>query len=267
MSKKNRSKRVYDEELNTTTKSRNGKKARKADADEMKAIANADKSIPKAPPKARDQTPIQGKTKKQEQMLEFMKRLPFTFAVGPAGTGKTYVGAGLACDMLIAGTLDQLVITRPVETVDEELGFTTGDLMEKFAVHLEPYWDVFYDRLGPKLTDYFIKQGRIIPAPLGTMRGRTFKNSVVILDEAQNTTKRQMKMFLTRLGEGSRMIINGDLTQCDLSRDAGISGLRDAMKRFKSNKNFGFVQFEAKDSVRHGMLKEVLDAYDDETID
>lgn len=269
MSKKNRgSRREVEEDISAASARRNGKKARKAvreDGNAMKKIAEADRTIPKPPPKARNLLPIEGKTERQKEMIRCVKAYDITFATGPAGTGKTYVGAGMACDLMVAGLLDKLYITRPVETCDEELGFTTGDLNEKFAVHLEPYWDVFHDRLGEKLTQYFLKQGRIVPAPLGMMRGRTFRDSWIILDEGQNTTKKQMKMFLTRLGSGSKMIINGDLSQVDLDRDV-VSGLRDALTRFKSAKNIGMIQFKPEDSVRHGMLKQILDAYDDEVV-
>lgn len=266
--KKRGSRREVEEDISAASARRKGKKARKAvrdDGNAMKAIAEADRSIPKQPPKARNLVPIEGKTPRQKEFMRCINSNDITFGVGPAGTGKTYVGAGMACDLLIAGKIEKLYITRPVETCDEELGFTTGDLDEKFAVHLEPYWDVFHDRLGEKLTQYYLKQGRIVPAPLGMMRGRTFRDSWVILDEAQNTTKKQMKMFLTRLGTGSKMIVNGDLSQVDLKRDV-MSGLRDALMRFKNANNIGIVQFKAEDSVRHGMLKQILDAYEDDVV-
>lgn len=238
-----------------------GKKGRKQQQSSSQQFAQLDQTIPKAPPKARDVGPLVAKNSRQKELIRCASAFDITFAYGPAGTGKTYVPAGMACDLLRSGQLDRLIITRPIKTVDEELGFTTGDLDEKFAVHLEPYWDVFFERLGERLTHYMIEQGRIVAAPLGYMRGRTFKRCWVIMDEAQNSTKNQMKMFLTRIGEGSKFFISGDLTQVDLDRSV-TSGLHDAIKRFGGNKNMGVVKFLAEDSVRHGLLKEIIEAYE-----
>lgn len=264
MSKSKTKKNRNREDGSPTPHNAKGKRARKngqQPTHEFNEFAAFDRSLPKAPTKPKDIKPLVARNPKQKDWMQSLIDHDISFGTGPAGTGKTYVSAGLACDLLIANKIDRIIITRPIQTVDEELGFTTGDLDAKFAIHLEPYWDVFHERLGESLTEYFIKQRRILPAPLGFMRGRTFKRSWVILDEAQNTTSKQMKMFLTRIGEGSKFIINGDLTQVDLPRNV-TSGLHDAMKRFKTNPRFGFVEFESKDVVRHGLIQEIVEAYE-----
>lgn len=234
-----------------------GKKSKK-DKASYKELAEADRSIPKVVKPARE--PIHYKTEKQRLYMESIRHNILTLATGPAGTGKTFVGCAMACDLLMANQIETIIISRPATTAEEEWGALPGDLDEKYAPYLEPYWESFHKRMGQKTTDYFIKQGRIIAAPLGFMRGRTFDDCWVFLDEAQNATKKQMELFLTRTGENCRLIVSGDLHQCDLPRNKA-SGLRDAMLRFKKNKNTGIIEFEQKDVVRSGFAKEVVEAY------
>ena len=239
---------------------KSGKKHRKQlvkEGKQHKFIAEHDTTLP---PKRREVKPLKALKPKQQEYINCIEKNTISFGIGPAGTGKTFVVSALAAEKLMNGEIEQIVITRPIKTVDEEQGFVPGDLDEKFAIHLEPFWDAFYERLGESFTKYLMAQGRIIAAPLGNMRGRTFKRSWVILDEAQNTTKGQMEMFLTRIGEGSKLIINGDLRQVDLERNV-ISGLRDAQRRLNDISSIDFVMFEASDSVRHGMLRDIIDAY------
>lgn len=241
-----------------------GKKGRKAAArqegQERHRFAQTDDSMPVR--FKREVKAIAPKNERQADYIHSIHENTITFGAGPAGTGKTYVATGLAIEALEAKRIERIVITRPITDCDEEQGFLPGDLEEKFAANLEPFWDVLYERLGETKTKYLMEQGRIITAPLGKMRGRTFKNCWVILDEAQNTTEKQMKMFITRMGDNAKLIINGDLRQIDLDRDVR-SGLRDGMSRLKRIPSVGIVEFERKDSVRHGMMKEILDAYDD----
>lgn len=248
-------------ESEETSGKKSGKKHRKqlvAEGARHKLIAENDRTLP--PPKRKPVKELKALKPRQQEYMDCINRNTIAFGIGPAGTGKTYVVAAMAADKLMAGEIDQIVITRPIKTVDEDQGFVPGDLDEKFSIHLEPFWDSFYDRLGESFTKYLLAQGRIVAAPLGNMRGRTFKRSWVILDEAQNTTKGQMEMFLTRMGEGSKLIINGDLRQVDLERNV-MSGLRDAARRLNDINSIGFVHFESTDSVRHGMLQEIIEAY------
>jgi phosphate starvation-inducible PhoH-like protein len=260
MSKSKKSGKANKETRQTGKKGRKAQQAR----NEGKArheFAQHDESMPVQA--KRVVKPIQAKTERQADYIHSIHSNTITFGAGPAGTGKTYVCTGLAIDELLAGRIERIVITRPIKSVDEEQGFVPGDLDEKFSIHLEPFWDVLYERLGENRTKYFMEQGKIVAAPLGQMRGRTFKNAWVILDEAQNTTKKQMEMFITRMGDNTKLIINGDLRQVDLDRDV-ISGLRDAMKRLNKIASIGMVNFLPQDSVRHGMLREIIDAYGDD---
>jgi phosphate starvation-inducible PhoH-like protein len=238
-----------------------GRKAQQQQRNEGKArhkFAEHDDSMPVHA--KREVKPISAKNERQADYIHSINENTITFGAGPAGTGKTYVATGLAIQALESKLIERIVITRPIVDCDEEQGFLPGDLEEKFAANLEPFWDVLYERLGENKTKYLMEQGRIITAPLGKMRGRTFKNAWVILDEAQNTTKKQMEMFLTRMGVNTKLIINGDLRQVDLERDV-ISGLRDGMKRLRKIPSIGVVEFRPEDSVRHGMLRQIIDAY------
>jgi len=183
------------------------------------------------------------------------------FAQGPAGTGKTYLAVAKAVEMLVSGSVDRIILSRPAVEAGEQLGFLPGDMREKVDPYLRPLYDALYDMLpGPQVVKR-LENGEIEVAPLAFMRGRTLSNAFVILDEAQNTTAVQMKMFLTRLGENARMVITGDLSQVDLPR--GIrSGLRDAMETLGGVQGVAFVEFGFADVVRHPLVSRIVKAYD-----
>jgi phosphate starvation-inducible protein PhoH and related proteins len=241
-----------------------GKKSKKDKANyrkgktDTKIEAEVDRYVPKVAKLVN--TPITAKTAAQRYYMGSIERNILTLATGPAGTGKTFVGCAMACDMLRADKIDHIIISRPAVTDEEDWGALPGELDEKYAPFLEPYWESFHKRLGVKLTEYYIKQGRIIAVPLGFMRGRTFENCWVFLDEAQNTTKKQMETFLTRAGENCRMVVSGDLHQIDLPIWK-VSGLRDAIKRFRHSKTTGIINFTTEDIVRSGFAREVVEAY------
>lgn len=183
------------------------------------------------------------------------------FGLGPAGTGKTFLAVAKAVSEMLAGNVDRIILTRPAVEAGENLGFLPGDLKDKIDPYLRPLYDALYDMLPTDVVDKKLDSGEIEIAPLAYMRGRTLSHAVVILDEAQNTTGMQMKMFLTRLGEGSRMIINGDLTQTDLPRGV-TSGLIEATRILKNVPEIGFVEFTEQDVVRHGLVSKIVKAYE-----
>jgi phosphate starvation-inducible protein PhoH and related proteins len=184
------------------------------------------------------------------------------FALGPAGTGKTYLAVAVAVAMLAKGTVDRIVLSRPAVEAGERLGFLPGDLREKIDPYLRPLYDALHDMLPAEQVMKRLTTGEIEIAPLAFMRGRTLSNSFVIVDEAQNTTPVQMKMLLTRLGENSRMVVTGDLSQVDLP--VGVrSGLRDAVDVLTRVEGIGFVWFTEADVVRHPLVSRIVRAYDD----
>jgi phosphate starvation-inducible PhoH-like protein len=180
-----------------------------------------------------------------------------TFGVGPAGTGKTFVPVVKAVEMLLEGTIKKIVITRPAVPGEEDLGALPGTLEEKYAPYLEPFMDSFHECLGAQKTSAMLGH-QILAKPLAYMRGKTFKDSFIILDEAQNTTARQMKMFLTRIGNDSKVVVNGDLSQQDTR---GLSGLLDGLTKIGHLKGVGVVEFSASDCVRSGLVRDILFAY------
>jgi len=181
-----------------------------------------------------------------------------TFGIGPAGTGKSYVAVSIACEKLKAGEIDKIIITRPGVEAGESFGFLPGELEEKYAPYLDPVRSIFYERLGKSYTEYLIKTKKIEAKPLAFMRGSTFTDAFVILDEAQNTTPDQMKMFLTRIGKNVTVVIDGDVLQKDIS---GKSGLADAVKVLRAVNHIDVVEFNIKDVVRSGIVKDILTAY------
>ena len=193
-------------------------------------------------------------------ILEMMDN-ELVFGLGPAGTGKTYLAVALAVSMMLDGTIDKIILSRPAVEAGENLGFLPGDLKDKVDPYLRPLYDALYEMLPAEQVDKKLAAGEIEIAPLAFMRGRTLSNAFVILDEAQNTTPMQMKMFLTRLGENSRMVVNGDLSQVDLPRGT-ISGLKDALTTLKNIKGIGSVTFSAEDVVRHGLVAKIVCAYE-----
>ncbi len=200
----------------------------------------------------------------QAAYITEMMNNELVFGLGPAGTGKTYLAVALAVSMMIEGTVDKIILSRPAVEAGENLGFLPGDLKEKVDPYLRPLYDALYEMLPAEQVDKKLALGEIEIAPLAFMRGRTLSNAFVILDEAQNTTPMQMKMFLTRLGENSRMVVNGDLSQVDLPRGV-VSGLRDALDTLKGIKNIGAVTFSANDVVRHGLVAKIVKAYEEKS--
>lgn len=198
----------------------------------------------------------------QAEYIQTMMQNELVFGLGPAGTGKTYLAVALAVSMMLEGTIDKIILSRPAVEAGENLGFLPGDLKEKVDPYLRPLYDALYEMLPAEQVDKKITLGEIEIAPLAFMRGRTLSNAFIILDEAQNTTPMQMKMFLTRLGENSRMVVNGDLSQVDLPRGV-ISGLRDALETLRGTPNIGSVRFTAEDVVRHGLVAKIVQAYEE----
>lgn len=203
---------------------------------------------------------INPRTANQSAFIEAMNTHDMTFGLGPAGTGKTFLAVAKAVADMEANKVEKIILTRPAVEAGENLGFLPGDLKEKIDPYLRPLYDALYDMLPRDIVDKKIENGEIEIAPLAYMRGRTLSHAVVILDEAQNTTPMQMKMFLTRLGEGSKMVINGDLTQTDLPRGME-SGLKDAARILSGVKEIAFVEFDERDVVRHGLVSKIVNAY------
>lgn len=197
----------------------------------------------------------------QAKYIQEMMKNELVFGLGPAGTGKTYLAVALAVTMMLEGKIDKIILSRPAVEAGENLGFLPGDLKEKVDPYLRPLYDALYEMLPAETVDKKIALGEIEIAPLAFMRGRTLSNSFVILDEAQNTTPMQMKMFLTRLGENSRMVVNGDLSQVDLPRGV-VSGLRDALDTLHNVSNISSVTFGSEDVVRHGLVAKIVQAYE-----
>ncbi|MFQ3595560.1 MAG: PhoH family protein, partial [Sphingomonadaceae bacterium] len=197
----------------------------------------------------------------QARYVEALGTTDIIFALGPAGTGKTYLAVAQAVAQLITGSVDRLILSRPAVEAGERLGFLPGDMREKVDPYLRPLYDALYDMLPSEQVERRIASGEIEIAPLAFMRGRTLAHAFVILDEAQNTTPLQMKMFLTRFGEGSRMVICGDPNQVDLP-DPGKSGLADAVDRLSGVKGIGTIRFQAKDVVRHPLVGRIVEAYE-----
>lgn len=200
----------------------------------------------------------------QAKYITEMMQNELVFGLGPAGTGKTYLAVALAVSMMLEGAVDKIILSRPAVEAGENLGFLPGDLKEKVDPYLRPLYDALYEMLPAEQVDKKLALGEIEIAPLAFMRGRTLSNAFVILDEAQNTTPMQMKMFLTRLGENSRMVVNGDLSQVDLPRGV-ISGLRDALDTLRGISNIGSVTFSANDVVRHGLVAKIVKAYEEKS--
>jgi len=200
----------------------------------------------------------------QAKYIDAMLKNELVFGLGPAGTGKTYLAVALAVSMMLEGAVDKIILSRPAVEAGENLGFLPGDLKEKVDPYLRPLYDALYEMLPAEMVDKKLSLGEIEIAPLAFMRGRTLSNAFVILDEAQNTTPMQMKMFLTRLGENSRMVVNGDLSQVDLPRGV-VSGLRDALDTLKKVDNITSVTFTSSDVVRHGLVAKIVQAYEEKS--
>jgi len=206
---------------------------------------------------------IKPKTIGQQKYVEAIKNNDIVFAIGPAGTGKTYLAVVMAIKALRGRQVGRLVLTRPAVEAGEKLGFLPGDLQDKVDPYLRPFYDSLYDILGVENTQKYLERHIIEIAPLAYMRGRTLEDSFIILDEAQNTTPEQMKMFLTRLGFGSKAVITGDITQIDLPKGQ-VSGLVNAVKVLKEIKGLGIHVLTGDDIVRHPLVEEIIRAYERE---
>jgi len=204
---------------------------------------------------------IEPRSPGQAAYMEMLASHEMVFGIGPAGTGKTYLAVAQAVAMLQAGRVDRIVLSRPAVEAGERLGFLPGDLKEKIDPYLRPLYDALHDMMPGDQVLRRMASGEIEVAPLAFMRGRTLAHAFVILDEAQNTTVAQMKMFLTRMGSGTRMAINGDLSQIDLPNGVS-SGLRDAVETLEGLPGLGFTRFESRDVVRHPLVAKIVDAYD-----
>ncbi|ANY68599.1 phosphate starvation-inducible protein PhoH [Paenibacillus sp. BIHB 4019] len=204
--------------------------------------------------------PIRVKTIGQRHYVKTIHKHDVVFGIGPAGTGKTYLAVVLAVAALKQGLVKRIILTRPAVEAGENLGFLPGDLQEKVDPYLRPLYDALHDVLGPEQTVKAFERGTIEVAPLAYMRGRTLDDSFIILDEAQNTTPEQMKMFLTRLGFGSKMVITGDVTQIDLPRGKN-SGLIEAQRILQNIDELGFIFFSEQDVVRHSLVQKIIVAY------
>lgn len=203
--------------------------------------------------------PIKPRTSTQERYLNAVKNNTVTIAVGPAGTGKSYIAASYAAEQLFYRRIDKVILTRPIVEAGETLGFLPGDLDEKYQPYIAPFREILDEKLGKSFVDYLIKSKTIEAVPMQFMRGRTFKNCVVILDEAQNATKAQLKLLLTRLGDDAKCIIDGDLEQTDLPE--GMSGLSDALSRLKGLSSIATIEFNRSEVVRSKMCAQILNAY------
>ena len=205
--------------------------------------------------------PVKAKTVGQQKYMKAIQKNTITIGVGPAGTGKTYLAVAAAVAAFRERTVNRIILTRPAVEAGERLGFLPGDLQNKVDPYLRPLYDALYDMLGPENFQKYQERGAIEVAPLAYMRGRTLDDSFIILDEAQNTTKEQMKMFLTRLGFGSKIVITGDVTQIDLPDDK-VSGLKDAIRILENVDDIAICRLTAADVVRHALVQQIINAYE-----
>ncbi|HZM33305.1 MAG TPA: PhoH family protein [Burkholderiales bacterium] len=205
---------------------------------------------------------LHGRTPHQVEYIEKILAYDLTFGVGPAGTGKTYLAVACAVDALERDKVKRIVLVRPAVEAGERLGFLPGDLAQKVDPYLRPLYDALFDLMGFEKTGKLLERGTIELAPLAYMRGRTLNHAFIILDEAQNTTPEQMKMFLTRIGFGAKAVVNGDVTQIDLARGQK-SGLIEARRILEGVRGIAFTQFGAQDVVRHPLVARIIDAYDE----
>lgn len=221
---------------------------------------NARKNVSTAYAPRQDQKPFLPKNASQKKYINAIKNHSLTFGIGPAGTGKSYCAGGVAAEAMQNGQIERIIITRPAVEAGESLGFLPGDVDEKFAAYIDAFLDILNIRLGAGTVKYLMRHGRIVAAPLAYMRGRTFgEDTFVILDEAQNTTPAQMKMFLTRIGDNCNVVINGDIKQSDIK---GPNGLEDAVERLSGVRSVYIHEFSRDDIVRSGLVRDVIDRYE-----
>ena len=205
--------------------------------------------------------PIKAKTIGQQRYMKAIQKNTITIGVGPAGTGKTYLAVAAAVAAFREKSVNRIILTRPAVEAGERLGFLPGDLQNKVDPYLRPLYDALFDMLGPETYQKYLEKGNIEVAPLAYMRGRTLDDSFIILDEAQNTSREQMKMFLTRLGFNSKMVITGDVTQIDLPADK-VSGLKEAMRVLDGVEDIAVCRFTGADVVRHALVQKIISAYE-----
>ena len=205
--------------------------------------------------------PIKAKTLGQKKYIDAIKKNVVTLGIGPAGTGKTYLAVAAAVAAFRAKEVNRIILTRPAVEAGERLGFLPGDLQSKVDPYLRPLYDALFEMLGPETYQKYLERGNIEVAPLAYMRGRTLDDSFIILDEAQNTSREQMKMFLTRLGFGSKIVITGDITQIDLPKDM-VSGLKEAMRVLKGVDDIAILRLTESDVVRHALVQKIIRAYE-----
>ena len=215
----------------------------------------------KGTPRSSGKRQVMPKSINQRRYLEAIEQKDIVFGIGPAGTGKTYLAMAQAVAYLLAKRISRIILARPAVEAGEKLGFLPGDLQEKVNPYLRPLYDALYDMLDIERADRLLERGTIEVAPIAFMRGRTLNDAFVILDEAQNTTSEQMKMFLTRLGFGSKAVITGDITQIDLP-SGRTSGLIEAMKVVGNIEGIAFIRFDDKDVVRHQLVQQIVKAYE-----
>ena len=198
----------------------------------------------------------------QQEYIETINKRVLTFGIGPAGTGKTYLAVASAVQQLVSGEIEKILLVRPAVEAGEKLGFLPGDLSQKVDPYLRPLYDALFEMLGFKETNQLIERNIIEVVPLAFMRGRTLNDSFIILDESQNATVEQMKMFLTRFGFGSKVVVTGDITQIDLPKNTQ-SGLVHSLDVLKELSEVGFIKFDSKDIVRHGLVQKIVEAYEE----
>ncbi|WP_209348046.1 PhoH family protein [Pontixanthobacter sp. CEM42] len=227
----------------------------------LDGIVNGDKNVPPIMIRTRRKT-IVPRSKMQASYMQQLAHDDVIFALGPAGTGKTYVAVAQAVSQLITGSVQRLILSRPAVEAGEKLGFLPGDMKEKVDPYLRPLYDALFDCMPPEQVERRIESGEIEIAPIAFMRGRTLSDAFVILDEAQNTTKEQMKMFLTRFGQNSRMVVCGDPKQVDIPGGDRLSGLADAVRKLEDVEGIGVTRFTRADVVRHPIVGRIVEAYE-----
>ena len=261
MAKRNRARLIANRRKPEGRKSRHSKKDQSLRGADIYTLHPTNTHLETAycPPRASQ--PLEPRTKAQKKYICAIKSHSLTFGTGPAGTGKSYCATAMAAEALANGRIERIILTRPAVEAGEQLGHLPGDLDEKFSVYIDPFRDILIERLGKGAVEYNLRHGRIVAAPLAFMRGKTFgADTFVILDEAQNTSVTQMKMFLTRIGEGSKVVVNGDIRQSDIR---GRNGLEDAIDRVRGLHGVCIHEFERDDIVRSGLVRSLMDRYED----
>jgi len=240
--------------------SRSLKKRNRTSAEIVELNSRAKNNIDTAYSPHQDRQPLRPRTTSQKYYINAIRNNALTFGLGPAGTGKSYCAGALAAEALESGRIEQIILTRPAVEAGENLGFLPGDLNEKFSAYIDAFRDILNERLGAGVVNYCLRYGRIVAAPLAYMRGKTFReDTFVILDEAQNTSVEQMKMFLTRIGENCKVVVNGDVKQSDIN---GRNGLADAVQRLEGVRNVHIHEFEREDIVRSGLVRDLMHRYE-----